>query len=145
MKALCAVRHLVFCVGVSTLALPVPAFAQGSSPLQAGQIERQFQRPPEPGALQLPEMSQKPPANASDIRFKLTQLVVEGVTVYPESALRPYDEGMLDKDASLADVYAIAGALTARYCGVPRSHRTSSQITAARFPQDSSEFSTFPS
>ena len=119
MKAVSTVRYLIFCVGLSVLVLLAPAFAQVSVPVQAGQIERQFQRPPEPraqpGALQLPEVSQKPPANAADIRFMLTRIVVDGVTAYPESVLRPYYEGMLDKEASLADVYAVASALTARY------------------------------
>ncbi len=119
MKTLSTVRYLFFCVGLFAMVFSEPAFAQASLPVQAGQIERQFQRSPEPraqpGSMQLPEVPQKPPTNASDIRFPLSQIVVEGVTVYPESALRPFYEGMLDKDVSLADVYAIAGALTARY------------------------------
>jgi len=118
-KTLSTARHLFFCLGAFATVLLEPALAQVPLPVQAGQIERQFQRPPEPraqpGSLQLPEASLNPPANASDIRFALSQLIVEGVTVYPESALRPYYEGKLDKDVSLAEVYAIAGALTARY------------------------------
>ena len=119
MKTLTTVSLLVFYVGLFVLGFPVPVLAQVSAPVQAGQIERQFQRLPEPraqaGVLQIPESSQKPPANASDVRFRLTQLVVDGVTVYPESALRQSFAEMLDKDVSLADVYAIAGALTTRY------------------------------
>ncbi len=118
-KILSTVRQFTFCVGLSVAGFLVPAFAQVPAPLQAGQIERQFQRPPEPraqpGSLQVPEASQKLPANATDIRFRLTELVVEGVTVYPDASLRPYFDRQLGQDVSLADVYAIASALTARY------------------------------
>ncbi len=119
MKTLPMVPCIVLRAGLCALIFSVPAFAQVPARLQPGQIERQFQTPPEPraqpGRMQLPEPSQKPPANAVDIRFRLAQVVVDGATVYPESALRSYYEEMLDKDVSLADVYAIASAMTARY------------------------------
>ncbi len=106
-------------VGFFALLLSAATFAQSPAQLNPGQIEKQFQRPPEPrsqpGRLQLPQPTQTAPANAADIRFRLSQVIVEGATVYPESSLRPYYEGLLGTDVSLADVYAIANAITIRY------------------------------
>src|SRR6185436_17718126 len=87
--------------------------------LLPGPIERQYQRPPEPraqsGAIQIPAPSQQAPSNAAEIKFPLTGVTIEGATVYPEAALQPYYQKYLNREVSLADVYGVAAAITARY------------------------------
>jgi len=55
-------------------------------PVQPGQSERQFEKPPEPrakpGEIQIPLPGQKAPANADQVRFVLNRLTVDGSTVY---------------------------------------------------------------
>jgi hemolysin activation/secretion protein len=104
------------------LAASFGAAAHAQTPpgaVQPGQIERQFQAPPkptvQPDEVQIPQASQKPPANAATIRFFLKDVVLDGVTVYPAEALRVEYADALGKDVSLADIYAIANRLTARY------------------------------
>lgn len=84
-----------------------------------GQIERQFQVPPTPRAKPFEAPAAAPqqaaPENAAEIRFVLNGVAIEGATIYPESVLRGFYEPYLGREVSLADVYAIANALTARY------------------------------
>lgn len=94
-------------------------FAQVPGAALPGQIERQFQPLPTPRA-QPPETPgaapvQAQPENAAAIRFPLKSLSVEGATIYPEAALRPFYEGLLGKEVSLADIYGVANAITAKY------------------------------
>ena len=93
--------------------------AQIPGAAQPGQIERQFQKPPEPrsqpGAIRIPEAGQKPPSNAAQIKFALSRVELTGATVYPADSLRAAFESLIGKEVSLADVYGIAGKLTARY------------------------------
>lgn len=87
--------------------------------VQPGQIERQFQPLPEPrvqpSEVVVPAPAQAAPANAAEIKFALSAVLVEGVSVYPEQALRPFYEAHLNRQVSLADIYAVANALTAKY------------------------------
>lgn len=84
-----------------------------------GQIERQFQRPPEPsakpGAITIPEASQKPPENADSIKVVLNQVTVEGSTTYRQEALRAAYANLLHKEVTLTEIYRIVESLTARY------------------------------
>lgn len=88
--------------------------------VQPGQIEQQFRPEPKPQADQtrkiaVPAPEQPMPANAAEIRFKLDRLVIEGATVYPESALLPYYRGLVGREVSLSQIYKVAAALTSRY------------------------------
>jgi hemolysin activation/secretion protein len=84
-----------------------------------GQIERQLEKPPEPtvqpGAISIPESGQTPPSNAAEIRFLLTALTVDGVTVYQPDVLRGTYSGLLGKEVTLTEIYGVAEMLTARY------------------------------
>ena len=84
-----------------------------------GQVERQVERPPVPtaqsGPIAIPETTQTPPANAADIRFQLTQMTVDGVSVYPADAVRRTYADALQREVTLADIYKIVDSLTARY------------------------------
>src|SRR5512135_1560034 len=113
------VRTSGFCGLVFLSAGPVAVLGQVPGQVQPGQIERQFQRPPEPrtqpGELRVPAPSQQPPANAAEIKFTLAGVAIEGATVYPAAVLQPYYQKYLNREVSLADVYAVAAALSARY------------------------------
>jgi len=67
---------------------------------QPGQVERQFDKPPEPsakpGSIAIPATGQAPPANAAGIRFVLNQLTVEGNTVYAADKLQRLYASSLD-------------------------------------------------
>ncbi len=75
-----SILGLVFIWSLMALAADLPGT------VQPGQIERQFQPEPEmrteePGPIVVPEVEPPGPPNAQGIRFKLTRLVIEGVTV----------------------------------------------------------------
>jgi len=84
-----------------------------------GQIEKRFEAPVlpkstrEPLELQAPE--KLPPVEVENIRFVLTGVAVQGSTVYKESDLRPLYERYLNTEISLADVFRLRDAITAKY------------------------------
>src|SRR5262249_10417892 len=118
-------RHFVLSIGLLVSSLPTAATAQVQQPpprppvTQPGQIERQFQRPPEPsakpGAIAIPEARQKAPENADSIKILVTQLTVDGSTTYSQDALRAAYANVLNKEVSLTEIYRIVERLTARY------------------------------
>ena len=57
----------------------------------------------------------KPQENVAAIKFKLSDLVVTGVTVYKKGELLRYYKPYLGKDVSLADLQSISDAITERY------------------------------
>ncbi|CAL7962621.1 putative POTRA domain-containing protein [Gammaproteobacteria bacterium] len=59
----------------------------------------------------------KPQKNASAVKFKLSNLVVSGVTVYKKGELLRYYKSYLGKDISLSDLQVIADAITEHYRG----------------------------
>ncbi|HSL20323.1 MAG TPA: ShlB/FhaC/HecB family hemolysin secretion/activation protein [Vicinamibacterales bacterium] len=87
--------------------------------VQPGQVERQLEKPREPsarpGVITIPEPGQTPPPNAAGIQFVLNHVTVDGVTIYQDGALRRLYAGSLGREVTLADVYRIVDALTARY------------------------------
>ncbi|HUR35889.1 MAG TPA: ShlB/FhaC/HecB family hemolysin secretion/activation protein [Vicinamibacterales bacterium] len=115
-------RAFASCVG-SLLVVSLAAADASAQPrpgtAQPGQIERQFERPPEPtvqgGTITIPAASQQAPANAEGIRFVLNQLTVDGVTVYPAETLRKIYAASLGKEVALAEIYRIVDVLTAKY------------------------------
>ncbi len=86
---------------------------------QPGQVERQFERPPEPtvqgGTITIPASSQQAPANAEGIRFVLNQVTIDGGTIYKADDLRKVYAASLGKEVTLAQIYGIVDTLTARY------------------------------
>ena len=105
---------------LSLAVVPFAAFAQTKPPgTQPGQVERQFQRPPEPsarpGAITIPEASQKPPQNADSVKLVLTQVTIDGVSAYRADTLRAAYANVLEKEVTLADVYRVVDTLTAKY------------------------------
>lgn len=100
--------------------MPTQATAQPRpGTVQPGQVERQFERPPDPssrpGAITIPSGGQQAPANADAIRFVLNQITLEGVTVYKGDTLQKLYAASLLKEVTLADIYRIVDTLTAKY------------------------------
>jgi hemolysin activation/secretion protein len=105
----------------ATLAMADAWAAQAPLPgtVLPGQIERQFEKLPEPRAkpaeIRVPDTRQKPPPNADAVRFVLNRLTIDGVTVYPADTVRAAYERFLGKEVTLAEIYRIADTLTTRY------------------------------
>jgi hemolysin activation/secretion protein len=101
------------------LAVPGALAQERPGTTQPGQIERQLERPPEPsakpGAIAIQEAGRKPPPNADGIRFVLNRLTVDGTTVYRPDTLRQLYAQYLGTQVTLAQIYRIVDALTARY------------------------------
>jgi hemolysin activation/secretion protein len=84
-----------------------------------GRLQERFQTPPAPRAappdLSIETERPAPPDQAEKIRFILTELTVSGVTVYDEATLRSFWRDDVGHEVTLAEIYHIADALTARY------------------------------
>lgn len=84
-----------------------------------GQIEKRFQPPTcpksilEPAALTTAE--RLPLQQAEAITFDLAGVVIYGTTIYPASDFMPLYKQYLTKAVSLADIYQLADAITAKY------------------------------
>ena len=91
--------------------------AWGQSP--PGQFEREFQREPEPRVPPEPIVpagaEERAPAGADQVRFVLTAVEVDGVTVYPAAEIRAAYADLLGTEITLARVYDLAAALTRKY------------------------------
>ena len=112
--------------GVLCCALAVPVGEVGaqtqrffSPKTSSGQLERYLQVPAVPKATPeflLPEAErQKAREQEAPLTLVLTDVVVEGATVYPETAWRPLYAQHLGQDISLDVVFELAEAITAKY------------------------------
>ena len=115
-------KAIALCVGVwlgGSLAATDATGQVRPGTTQPGQVEKQFDRPPQPtvqgGTINIPAASQQAPANADDIRFVLNRVDVDGVTVYKADVVRRYYAASLNKEVTLAQIYKIVDTLTARY------------------------------
>lgn len=94
-----------------------PAVPRGALP---GQIESRFAAPPEPGAgaqLALPATpsGEALPSGGAGVRLLLNGVVFDGATVYAADELERYARGLVGREVSLAEIYGVADAVTARY------------------------------
>jgi hemolysin activation/secretion protein len=110
---------LVMTVSATNVSGQAPAQVKPPGTVQPGQVERQFERPPEPsakpGAIAIPIPGQTPPPNAEGIRFVLQQLTLDGGTVYSADTLRRIYANVLHKEVTLAEIYRLVDTITARY------------------------------
>lgn len=84
----------------------------------SGQMERRFEAPTEPRATHDPVFrsgSQPPPDPTGEMTLTLHSVAVEGSTVYAAEDLAPLWEQSLGKVITLAEVFRIADAITAKY------------------------------
>lgn len=87
--------------------------------LEPGQIRRSLQemRPPDSPALRTAPAAPRqlaPPATAS-LRFVLREIRIDGVTAYPPAEFAAVYSRYLGQEIAVAQVFAIANELTARY------------------------------
>lgn len=88
-------------------------------PASPDRIEQRFQPPPVPKAT--PEITipgpdaPMPPAEALKIDFILNAVILDGSTVYKPADLTPLTADLIGKKVSLAQVFALRDALTAKY------------------------------
>lgn len=106
------------------IAAPLPVLAQAVSPslppsLDPNRLEQRFERPAVPQSvpeIEMPEPeSAPPPRDAERITLTLTELRIEGNSVYDGASLAALWQDKLGKPVTLADLYAIRDAITARY------------------------------
>lgn len=108
----------------AALALVLSGFATAQE--TPGQIEKRFQPPicpksrMEPPALTTAE--RLPLQQAEALTFDLAGVMISGTTIYPASDFLPLYKEYLTKAVSLADIYRLADAITAKYHaeGYPR-------------------------
>jgi hemolysin activation/secretion protein len=62
-----------------------------------------------------PPPGQAAPAGARDVTFALSRIVIGGMTVYKPRDVEPLYRALLGRTVSLADIYALAAKLTAKY------------------------------
>lgn len=102
--------------GVFALGVPL---CHAQSPAAPGQFEREFQPPPPVPPRESPAVpptfEDRPPPEADKVRFVLQQLIVERSTVFVEEDLQAAYRDLVGQEVSLADIYAVANALTAKY------------------------------
>lgn len=99
---------------------PHPAIAQNvPGAVSPGQIEKRFEPPPREKTEVAPLIpaldGETPPPAASEVRFTLSGLVIEGITVYEAATFTPLYEHLLAREVSLADLYEIARKITGKY------------------------------
>ena len=89
------------------------------SSVQPGAIERQMLREPQAlpsGNIQLPAPENlATPKSASNFAVHLSDITVTGATALSSSELAPAYKGLIGRDATIADLYAAASAITAKY------------------------------
>ncbi len=124
-RAVCAsvvaLSLLLSTSGVSLAQLPTTDLenaAQGqasASRIQSQLLEKDPLRPAGPKIEVKDLVLQDMPPNAAKIRFNLNQIQVEGVGAYKEADIRHLYADKLGTNVSLADMYAIATAMTNQY------------------------------
>lgn len=111
-------------VGLTALCYSaVISLAQAATPpdnIDAGQIEKRFEKPLEPLSKPKAEPEfqvegEEAPDNAEQIRFKLKQLNIEEASVFDGSQLESFYQDLIGQEISLAQVYELAEKLTAYY------------------------------
>jgi hemolysin activation/secretion protein len=101
--------------------VPAAVFAQAvPGPVQPGQIERQLKPQPEPRTttdeVVVPAVpTERRPPGAEAVRFALKAVVLEGSSVYDSAVVSAAASKYTGREVSLAEVYDLADALTARY------------------------------
>ena len=117
-----AIRLITWLALLSGSLQPAIALAQATLPgsVQPGQIERRFQPTPPPRSTLAPVVPPIPerrlaPAEAEKIHFSLSALQVTGSTVYRPADFLPLYQADLGRQISVAELYRIADAITAKY------------------------------
>ncbi|MGA8261243.1 MAG: ShlB/FhaC/HecB family hemolysin secretion/activation protein [Arenicellales bacterium] len=111
----------VACFLFLTLLPPPAAVRAQEQPASTapGQAEKQFQKIPVPGFPQgsfVPGQGKlQAPEGAASVRFRLTGIRFEGATVFKKPQLEALSSKYLNREISLAELYALANEVTAMY------------------------------
>lgn len=106
------------------IAGPLPALAQAVPPvlppsLDPNRLEQRFERPAVPQSspeIEMPAPEKAPPPrDAERITLTLSEIRVDGNSVYDSDSLSALWRDKLGKPVTLADLYAVRDAITARY------------------------------
>lgn len=119
-------KRITRLAALGLMLIAAPVFAQAQTPpaqlpgsADPGRLQQRFEAPPQPRAAPeplLPEGErQVSPEEAAKIRFTLSAIRLMGNTVFTEADLTDLYQPYLGKEVSLADIYQIADAITARY------------------------------
>ncbi len=119
-------KKIINLIAGCLLLVAAPASGQAQTPpaqlpgsVDPGRLQQRFETPPQPRAAPeplLPEGERKlSPEEASKIRFTLSAIKLTGNTVFSEADLLDIYQPYLGREVSLADIYKIAEAITARY------------------------------
>jgi hemolysin activation/secretion protein len=104
---------VAFCAASASAGVVIPPG------LEPGQVERQLRQlhvpenPPEPSLPPAPQ--QLVPPQAADTTFTLRHVRVDGATVYSEADLASFTAALVGRQVTVAQVFQIANAMTARY------------------------------
>ena len=120
-----AAQRRRLCLAAAALVAAADAAAQAPAVLPAGvdpaRLPREAPvaqpppsgRPAEPAIPAEPRLG--PPPGAEQVRFRLTELVIEGVTAYRPEQLRSLYARFIGQEISVADLFAISESITERY------------------------------
>lgn len=116
-------RFLAFSASLALLTGVASSYAQAQVPSTAEPSRATGQIAPQPvpgapdiqGRITAQEAPVAAPAGAEKVKLTLKAVVVEGNSVYSEAALNAVYGDKIGTEITLADVYAIAGQLTAKY------------------------------
>jgi len=95
----------------------LPSSIPGST--EPGRLEKRFDPPTTPHR-ELPPVKKEPdkkiePQPGQEILFTLTQITLEGATVYTEIELQPLWQDFIGQEVSLAELRTVTTAMTAKY------------------------------
>lgn len=99
---------------------PLHALPPPSGTALPGQIEKQFQSDPQirkhTGGVTTPSPSaHKIPEGADEIRFVLTDIELDGFSVYSQKRVQSFYSQLINREIELQDIYDLADRLTAIY------------------------------
>jgi hemolysin activation/secretion protein len=117
-----SLRHFAhFVAGVAACALTTPAFAAPAVILPGAVQPGHDRQVPQPEAtpdfdfsVEAPQRSAVPRA-VDEIKFKLTDIHIDGAKTIPASAFRPLYADMLGKQISLANIFDVADGIEKQY------------------------------
>jgi len=110
----CSILCIVLGGHASAQRLPGPA--QGPQAQKRFELPQAPTRQTDPGELPPPSPpSVAPPPGAEQVRFVLREISFPGMTLYRPEQIRPLYADLVGREVSLADLYALADKLTARY------------------------------
>ncbi|MBF0436535.1 MAG: ShlB/FhaC/HecB family hemolysin secretion/activation protein [Magnetococcales bacterium] len=107
----------VFLLGCLVLLFANDVLAQAA--IDPGRVQKQFEVPVVPHAapeIVIPEIPKTiAPAEAANVKVTLTQIIIDGATVYPEDSLQGMTNSLIGHEITLTEIFTLADAITSRY------------------------------